>query len=178
LLAWFYLGFNSCWLTPILVAWMLAPLSAWMTSSHSLGEKLCAWGLFVIPEESQPPAELDGLVAQNDEEAQPVAPLWPQALLSPYVQAVHLSMVRQRSSHRNGAKPASSLANLRERLVQQGAAALEQKEILRLLWDAETVFWLHEELWSRPNARLHSSWKPLQSESGKNALLRHYMIAE
>ena len=70
------------------------------------------------------------------------------------------------------------MANLRERLVQQGAAALERKEILRLLWDAETVFWLHEELWSRPDARLHSSWKSLQSDSWKNALLRQYLIAE
>jgi membrane glycosyltransferase len=178
-LAWFYLGFNSCWLTPILVAWLLAPLTAWMTSSRRLGEKLRAWGLFVIPEESQPPAELEGLVAQNDaEDALPAALLWPQALLCPYVQAVHLSMVRQRTSSRNGAKPASSLANLRERLVQQGAAALQQKEILRLLWDAETVFWLHQELWSRPEAALHSSWKSLQSGSGESDLLRRYLIVE
>ena len=150
-----------------------------MTSSRRLGEKLRAWGLFVIPEESQPPAELEGLVAQNDaEDALPAALLWPQALLCPYVQAVHLSMVRQRTSSRNGAKPASSLANLRERLVQQGAAALQQKEILRLLWDAETVFWLHQELWSRPEAALHSSWKSLQSGSGESDLLRRYLIVE
>ena len=49
LLAWFYLGFNSCWLTPILVAWMLAPPSAWMTSSRSLGEKLRAWASSLFP---------------------------------------------------------------------------------------------------------------------------------
>jgi membrane glycosyltransferase len=179
MLAWLYLGLGSIWLTPIFVAWMLAPVTAWTTSSLSLGRSLHAWGLFVVPEESQPPEELDRLVVNDGEEqAQSAVPLWPQALLSPYVQAVHLSMVRQRSSSGSGEKTTPSLANLRERLVQQGPAALEQKEILRLLWDAETVFWLHLELWSRPDTRLHSSWKPLQSDSGKNALLRHYMIAE
>jgi membrane glycosyltransferase len=179
MLAWFYLEFGSIWLTPIFVAWMLAPVTAWATSSRGLGRSLHARGLLVVPEESQPPGELDRLVVNDGEEqAQSAAPIWPQALLSPYVQAVHLSMVRQRSSPSSGEKPTPSLANLRERLVQQGPAALEQKEILQLLWDAETVFWLHLELWSRPDTRLHSSWKPLQSDSGKNALLRHYMIAE
>jgi membrane glycosyltransferase len=179
MLAWFYLGLGSLWLTPIFVAWTLAPVTARVTSSLSLGRSLRAWGLFVVPEESQPPEELEGLVVNDGEEqAQSAAPLWPQALLSPYVQAVHLSMVRQRSSSGSGEKPTPSLANLRERLVQHGPTALEQKEILRLLWDAETVFWLHRELWSRPDTHLHSSWRAFQSNSGKNALLRHYMIAE
>jgi len=176
-LAWSYLGFNSYWLTPIFIAWTLAPLTAWVTGGLKLGGKLRAWGLFVIPEEAQPPTELDRLVPDEDAaQAQSAAPLWPQALLCPYIQAVHLSMVRQRSSSRSGANPSTSLAFLRERLIQQGPAALERKEILRLLWDAETIFWLHGELWSRPDSRLHSSWRPLQSDSGENTLLRRYLI--
>jgi membrane glycosyltransferase len=177
-LAWFYLGLNSYWLTPIFVAWLLAPLTAWVTSWLSLGRKLRQWGFFVIPEESQIPEELDGLVIKNEkEQARFAAPLWPQALLCPYVEAVHLSMVRQRASARDGGKPAPSLANLCERLIQHGPAALKQKEILRLLYDAETVFWLHRELWSRPGQKLHSSWGPLQSASGINVLLRQYLLA-
>lgn len=176
-LAWFYLGINSCWLTPIFIAWLLAPLTAWTTGWSNLGGMLRAWGVFIIPEELLLPAELEGLVTPDTvEQAQINGPLWPQALLCPYVQAVHLSMVRQRASSLNGGKPASSLVNLRERLVQQGAAALDRKEILRLLWHAEIVFWLHEELWSRPDARLHSSWRPLQSDSEKNPLLHRYLI--
>ncbi|HUB66491.1 MAG TPA: glucans biosynthesis glucosyltransferase MdoH [Candidatus Methylacidiphilales bacterium] len=178
ILAWSYLGFNSFWLTPIFVAWILAPLTAWITSWRGLGQTLRACGFFVIPEESQLPAELDGLAGDGEDEARPGAPLWPQALLSPYVQAVHLSMVRQRSSLRRTAKPASSLAHLRERLIRHGAASLERKDILRLLGDAETVFWLHRELWSRPDTGLHSSWQFLQSSSGTNLLLRQYLLTE
>ncbi|MCE0498148.1 MAG: glucans biosynthesis glucosyltransferase MdoH [Methylacidiphilales bacterium] len=178
-LAWSYLGLNSFWLTPIFIAWLFAPLTAWVTSWRSLGLGLRAWGFFLIPEEANPPAELDGLVINDGEEqSQTPASLWPQALLCPYVQAVHLSMVRHRSSSHSGIIPAPSLAKLSQRLIQQGPAALERKEILRLLWNTETVFWLHGELWSRPDALLHSSWRALQSDSGKNSLLRQYLLVE
>jgi len=179
LLAWYFLGYNSYWLSLIFIAWVLAPLTAWMTSSRRLGEKLCAWGLFAIPQELEIPEVLEGLATEDGpEQAIVLSPLWPQALLCPYVQAVHLSMVRQRTSSRNGAKPASSLANLRERLIQQGAAALDKREIMRLLWDPETVFWLHKQLWSLPDSELHTSWRSLQSDCGDNDLLRHYLIVE
>lgn len=178
-LAWFYLGFNSYWLTPIFIAWTLAPLTVWVTSWRGLGEHLRAKGLFVISEESQSPEELEGLIAgQGDLRAHSVAPLWPQALLSPYVLAVHLSMVRQRSSFRNTSNAGSSLANLRERLIRQGSAALERKDILRLLWDPDTVFWLHVELWSRPDMSLHSSWRILQSQSWEYARTCRYLFVE
>jgi membrane glycosyltransferase len=178
-LSWAYLGFNSYWLTPIFIAWLLAPMTAWVTSSRHLGQSLRTQGLFVIPEESQPPAELDGLMNDDQEaQAEPPEALWPQALLCPYVQAVHLSMMRQRSSARGDLKPATSIANLRERLVAQGPAALEQKEIVRLLWNVETVFWLHGALWSRPDALIHSSWRRLEADSGKSALLRRYLIVD
>jgi membrane glycosyltransferase len=177
--AWFYLGLNCYWLTPILAAWTLAPLTAWVTSWRGLGEKLRAAGLFVIPEEAQPPAELAGLVESGENETLPPRePLWPQAFLSPYVLAVHLSMVRQRSSSRNTANPGSSLADLRERLIVQGAAAMERKEIQRLLWDPETVFWLHGELWARPDQKLHPTWKSLQAGSFQNALLCRYLLVD
>jgi membrane glycosyltransferase len=180
LLTWFYLGFNSYWMTPIFVAWTLAPLTVWVTSWRNLGRTLRAWGFFLIPEESQLPAELEGLSDDSDEEApeQAVAPLWPQALLCPYVQAVHLSMVRQRAASRNGATSPRSVVNLRERLVRQGPAALARKDIERLLWDPETVFWLHGDLWSRPDTALHAGWKALQSTSWENSLLRRYLLAE
>jgi membrane glycosyltransferase len=178
-LAWFYFGLNSYWLTPIFAAWLLAPLTAWVTSWSSLGLSFRARGLLVIPEESHPPAELGGLILEDDQgRGQTGSTLWPQALLSPYVQAVHLSLVRQRFSATGDTPPAASISKLRERLVLQGPGALERKEILRLLWDAETVCWLHRELWSRPDKRLHSSWKSLQSGSGTSAVVRQYLIVE
>ena len=134
---------------------------------------LKSWRLFVTPEEFQPPPELEGL---DDGEASPPSPLWTQALLCPYVQAVHLSMVRQRSA---GAEPPiQSQADLRERLLREGPQVLNSKEKLRLLWDAETVFWLHQELWSRPARELHPVWLQLQADSGASPLLSDYLLAQ
>jgi len=165
-------------LTAIFVGWILAPVTAWITSWRGLGQWLRSHGLFVTPEECRQPEELKGLDRDdNQEQSQSPAPLWPQALLCPYVLAIHLSMVRQRSSSRSVEMPAPSLINLRERLIKKGPSALQPKEKLRLLWDAETVFWLHRELWARPEASLHSSWLGLESESGKNTLLHNYLMA-
>jgi len=176
-LAWTYLGSSSYWLMPIFIGWILAPITAWVTASKRLGEILRSWGLLIIPAEAEPPPELAGL-ADAASPSPEIPPLWSQALLCPYVHAIHLSMVRQRHSGGEDKKPAQSLAKLREKLVLEGPDALKPKEKLRLLWDAETVFWLHRELWSRPGDKLHPQWERLQAESGKSPLLRHYLLIE
>jgi len=169
-----FLGHPAIWLLPIFAGWTLAPLLAWVTSGRRLGRIFKSCGLFVTPEEAQPPPELQGL---GDDGAElPPSPLWVQALLSPYVQAVHLSLVRQGPSGDGGA-PTQSLAELRERLIRDGPQALDAKEKLRLLWDGETVFWLHQELWARPGTQLHPSWIHLQTECGNNRLLSDYLMA-
>jgi membrane glycosyltransferase len=169
-----YLGGFSLWLTPIFAGWILSPFLAWITSRGEVGVACRKVGLFLTPEEVQPPAELAGL----DEDAPGAAApslLWTQALLCPYVQAVHLSLVRLRSS---GApeEPVSSQVTLRERLLREGPRALDPRERLRLLWDAETVYWLHQELWARRNADLHPSWIPLQNEAGASPLVLDYLL--
>jgi membrane glycosyltransferase len=175
-IAAFYLGNISLWLLPIVAGWILAPLLAWVTSGRRLGMLFRSWGLFVTPEEVEPPPELQGLDGDTDgEEPATPSPLWVQALLSPYVQAVHLSMVRQGPA--NGAAiPSRSLVTLRERLILEGPQALNPKEKLRLLWNGETVFWLHQELWSRPGTKLHPGWIQLQADCGKSRLLSHYLM--
>ena len=84
-------------------------------------------------------------------------------------------MIRQRTSTSKEAKPTQSLIDLREQLIRGGPSALKPKEKLRLLWNAETVFSLHQELWSRPESQIHPSWLQLQSETWKNTLLRTYL---
>jgi membrane glycosyltransferase len=168
LTAFYYLGAHAWWLAPIFAGWLLAPMTAWITSSVGLGKFFRACGLFIIPEESQPPEELGNLDQEiSGKSSQTSTPSWVHALLCPYVQALHLSMVRQRSPNRNE-KAAASLADFRERLIREGPSTLETKDKLRLLWDPETVFWLHRELWSRPEPQLHSDWIKFQNEAGKN----------
>ena len=177
-LAFFYLGHEAWWLTPIFSGWILAPLLAWLTSGTRLGLAMKRWRLFLTPEETNPPEELHGL-DEDDESGEPeehaTSPLWVQALLVPYVQAVHVSMVRQGASGSADA-PLESLATVRENLLREGPGILSGPEKLRLLWDAETVFWMHHELWSRPSAQLHPSWIRYQRETGASPLLSNYLI--
>ena len=137
-------------------------------------------GLFVTPEEVDTPVELRGLnaaQAADDAAAGDSSPAWVQALLSPYVQAVHLSLVRQ-GAHARDDTPAQSLVNLRERLIREGPRAVSARDALRLLWNGDTVSWLHQELWARPNAQLHPSWLNLQAECKDNRLLSAYLVAK
>jgi len=174
-LAHFYLGKMSLWLLPIFAGWILAPLLAWVTSGSRLGLLFKKHGLFVTPEEVHTPPELQGLnEGEKNPEEGPASPLWVQALLSPYVQAVHLSLVRQGLSHSHET-PIKSLVDLREKLIREGPQAISPKEKARILWNGETVFWLHQELWARPEALMHPSWIRLQADCGRNRLLSDYL---
>jgi membrane glycosyltransferase len=173
-----YLGASGWWLSPIFAGWILAPFLAWVTSARWLGKFLMKCGLFVTPEEVNTPPELQGLrdedAVEPEENARP-SPLWAQALLSPYVQAVHLALVRQGAPGKDET-PARSLADLRERLVREGPQAISPQDALRLLWHGETVFWLHQELWARPKDQLHASWAKLQHEAESSRLLNDYLL--
>jgi membrane glycosyltransferase len=177
-IARFYLGMQAIWLLPILAGWVLAPVLAWSTSNSRLGKFFQKCGFFVTPEEFETSPELQGLEEDEGNEEHTSSPLWVQALLSPYVQAVHLSLVRQGTSSTSDAPVQSSLATLGERLIREGPQALNAKEKLRLLWDGETVFWLHQELWARPKSQRHSSWTKLQSESSTTPLLSNYLMTK
>jgi membrane glycosyltransferase len=168
-----YLGGFSLWLTPIFVGWILSPFLAWVTSRREVGVACRKLGLFLTPEEVAPPVELAGL--EDEKPAASPSPLWTQALLCPYVQAVHLSLVRLRSSSAAD-EPVSSQVQLRERLLREGPLSIQPRERLRLLWDAETVYWLHQELWARPRGDLHPSWLKLQGEAGTCALVWDYLL--
>jgi membrane glycosyltransferase len=172
-----YLGASALWLSPIFAGWIFAPFIAWITSGPGFGRFLRKCGLFITPEEIDLPPELQGLSDPEPaaEETGKPSPLWVQALLSPYVQAVHLSLVRQ-GTHGKDEQPARSLTNLRERLIREGPHAINAKEALRLLWHGETVFWLHQELWARPNGQLHPSWTELQRECERSRLLTEYLL--
>jgi membrane glycosyltransferase len=171
--SFFYLGHSALWLLPIFLGWILAPVLAWVTSSGNIGQALRRARLFITPEEIQPPPELAGLNEAESAAPTPSGPLWTHALLCPYIQAIHLSMVRQRTSdeatHTHHGK-------LRERLIEEGPHALAPREKLHLLSDADAVFWLHQELWSRAGDKLHPSWLRLQAECGDSPLVRRYIL--
>jgi membrane glycosyltransferase len=171
-----YLGNFALWLTPIFAGWILAPVLAWVTSSRHAGLVCRAAGLFLTPEEVQPPPELAGLDA-DEAEGPARSPLWIQALLCPYVQAVHLALVRLRGTGADDA-PEPAQVRRREELLREGPQVLDMRERLRLLWDVEAVSWLHQELWSRPDHGLHPAWLAAQREAGASSLLQNYLLRE
>jgi membrane glycosyltransferase len=79
-----------------------------------------------------------------------------QAVLDPYVNAVHVSLLRLR-------KPSEEsrdyFSQLRTRLLREGPASFTTKEKMALLLDAESMIWLHRELWCLPSQALAEWWR-------------------
>jgi membrane glycosyltransferase len=160
-----YLPEYFLWFSPIVLSWLLAIPVAWITSQPALGRTARELGLFLIPEEISPSRELAGL-----DKAPPAPEFWPvtpenaargivQAVLNPYVHAIHISLLRQKK----GRKPAADdtdLGQVARKLMEQGPASLTPEEEMKLLWNADILIQLHETLWKTPLSRLHASWGP------------------
>jgi len=161
------------WMSPLLVGMIFSiPISV-LTGNSEIGLELRRRGLFATPEEINPPAELRELTAALAEPAtgRPVpAELHShrgllQAVLDPYVNAAHLSLLRAK----NDPPPATAirLAELRDRLVREGPDRLTKKELTALLADVDSMVELHERVWAAPGQKLATWWQ---------AALRHYQI--
>ncbi|MBL9215853.1 MAG: glucans biosynthesis glucosyltransferase MdoH [Opitutaceae bacterium] len=152
------------WLSPVLAGLVLsAPLSIFLGRAR-FGRRARELGLFLTPEETNPPRELVRLEQHLEEcyrHMQPIPPLREdygllQAVLDPYINAVHVSLLRQRSgSH----AVRSYFFELRRRLLADGPARLTSREKLALLLDAESMIWLHEQLWKLPPTQLAEWWR-------------------
>jgi membrane glycosyltransferase len=169
-LAWWAPGLLP-WLAPVLAGLTLAILFARITSSIQLGEMARSRGWFLIPEEVDPPFELSDLEApllarqspffEQKEYAGEFGFL--QAVLDPYIHAIHVSFLRLRDQMSEKAREYSE--ELRSKLLTSGPASLTPEERNALLWDAEALMAVHKELWLCPGNELDPWWQ--------NAL-RHY----
>jgi membrane glycosyltransferase len=129
--------------------------------------------LFLTPEETDPPPELAGLRARMAalEQAGEAAPGsldsgLAAAILDPYVNALHASLLRE---NRLNPAYASALAELgaggqeiprlRERLLAEGPEKLLRREKLLILSDAQSLPWLHRQVWLRPAETLSPWWQ-------------------
>ena len=152
------------WLSPVVVPLMLSiPISITL-SKVSLGRATRRLGLWLTPEETFPPYELKRLhqnLAECYRHLPPIEPLradygLTQAVLDPYVNALHVALLRQR-------KPTEEarewFAQLRERLLRDGPTRFSMKEKMALLMDAESMITLHRELWSCPAEDLAEWWR-------------------
>jgi membrane glycosyltransferase len=155
----------ALWMSPILAGLILSIPLSYYTGCTPLGLALRRHGIFETPEESSPFPELEQLAAATEARRYEMLPPLQlranlgllQAILDPYVNAVHVSLLREKddpSSRTDG-----RFAGLRAKLLREGPAALTADERKALLMDVESMNLLHHEVWSTPGKRLSEWWQ-------------------
>src|SRR5665213_3479610 len=161
------------WFAPVVAGMVLSiPLSV-LTTRASIGEQARRLGLFVTPEEIAPPPELAALRARmtileatGQIAPRPVDSGLADAVLDPYVNAIHVSLLREK---RQNPAYAQDLVNLGvgrpevralcEKLLAEGPDHLQPTEKVLILSDAEVLPWLHRQAWLRPSGTLARFWQ-------------------
>ena len=167
------------WFTPVLAGMVLSvPLSV-LTSRSSLGARARSLGLFLTPEETTPPLELVSLrsrmkihelTTDGASRIQTHAGL-ATAVLDPYVNAVHVSLLREKQLNpvyaehfkRIGAGT-DAARELGEKLLAAGPEKLKPAERMVVLADQAVMVWLHQQAWLRPEEKLAPWWKAMIRE--------------
>jgi membrane glycosyltransferase len=152
------------WMTPVLAGALLAIPFSRFIASRRLGQQTRDGGWFVTPEEAEPPIELEGMAEsfvvsghlfQAKEYASDYGLL--QAVLDPYVNAIHVSLLRQRTEA--SVRTREHMMLLGDRLLLDGPFVLTPAEKRTLLWDADTMLAMHQKLWGSPASHLHEWWQ-------------------
>lgn len=161
------------WFLPVLLGMFVSiPLSV-MTSRSNLGHWAKKAGLFLVPEEVSPPQEIVELRVRLAElemagelTPRPVNTGLAEVVLNPYVNAVHVSLLRESRLNPTYAEEQTkagvgteAVRGLGEKLLAAGPDALNQKEKLLLLSDANTMSWLHRWAWLRPSETFAPWWQ-------------------
>lgn len=161
------------WFTPVLAGMVLSiPLSVF-TSRGSLGLRARRLGLFLTPEETSPPPELAALKVRmaGHEPAGREVQHGPNlgiadAVLDPYVNAIHVSLQREKRFNPAYAEALAKLGVgreqvrvLGEKLLATGPDALAPPEKLLVLSDADAMSWLHKRAWLQPSETLAPWWQ-------------------
>lgn len=161
------------WFLPVLIGMLVSvPLSV-LTSRSNWGSRARQAGLFLVPEEVDPPTEIVNLRLRMEELEQRGITRGraancglADAVLNPYVNAVHVSLLREKrlnpvykeSLARLGVGTEAVRA-LGEKLLAAGPDALSSREKLLVLSDADTMSWLHRWAWLRPSETFSPWWQ-------------------
>jgi membrane glycosyltransferase len=148
---WLYPPY-AVWLLPLVGALALSiPISIY-SSRVSLGRALRRAKLFLIPEETEPPAELRVMRALADRDGE--ARRFVDAVVDPLANAVACSA--SSLSTRRSARMQPSRARAVAAAVERGPDALNDRQKLSFLTDPIALSDLHFRVWTSPGA--HPSW--------------------
>ena len=157
-LSYLYVPAFFWWFTPVLLGLGLAIPVSMLSSSMALGRRAKELGLFLTPEETEPPSVL--LDLEDDlREGEAVLPAlqkaapsrFVQVLVDPYVNALHRSLLPEREPP--GKRRRHYLEGLIHQLEEEGPNSLSPAQKRELIADPETLLRLHALHWSRPFAR-------------------------
>lgn len=158
--AWLVSTTFLLWISPILVSLLLAIPASMLVSGRGSGRR---FGLFTSPEEIEKPAVLRQL-ERNLEEVRERLHLQPeieqnygvvQVCLDPYVNGLHVSLLRRRKSIHVSSEYLNSIA---QRFLNEGPPSLKAHEIRSIIHDTDTVTSLHYRLWSASEHELAPFW--------------------
>jgi membrane glycosyltransferase len=153
------------WLSLVLAGPIVAIPFSHFVASNKLGLSSRRHGWFLIPQETNPPRELQQLEAPFAPQVDGRTPLLDgvedfglaQTVLDPRLNSIHVSLLHGRQQvlpHTH-----ARLIELCDQLLRQGPLALSPREKRVLLWDAEAMLTLHRRLWSSPATYWHQWWQ-------------------
>jgi membrane glycosyltransferase len=169
------------WFTPLLAGMVLSlPLSV-LTSRRDLGARARKIGLFLTPEETSPPPEIVSLRSQmkiyeltaleSDAGTRRQHSGLAEAVLDPYVNAIHVSLLREKRLNPTYAEQLAKLGAgseavgaLGEKLLAAGPDQLTPPERMAVMADQRVMVWLHQQAWLRPEEKLAPWWKAMIRE--------------
>jgi len=174
---------GAIWWTDSPVFWWFLPLAAGMTlavplsvltSRGELGARFHDAGLFLTPEETNPPAEIISLrdhmtmrQLRGEFAPKPAHSGLADAVLDPYVNAIHVTLLREKKLNPHYTEALAKLGvgtpevrRLAEKLLGDGPDKLTQAETMLVLSDEAEMLWLHHQAWLRPPEQLAAWWQP------------------
>jgi membrane glycosyltransferase len=153
-LSYLYVPAFFWWFTPVLLGLVLSIPVSMLSSSMALGRQARAMGLFLTPEETDPPAVLRDLAddLQAGEIVLPAlrektASRFVQALIDPYVNTLHRSLLPEREPPNKRRR--HYLEGLIQQLEEEGPDSLNPAQKRELIADPETLLRLHALFWSQ-----------------------------
>jgi len=169
------------WFVPVLAGMVFSVFLSVLTSRSSWGQRARAMGLFLTPEETDPPQEIVSLRLRMAERemAGETAVRAPDSgladvVLNPYVNAVHVSLLREKRLNPEYAEALTKLGagsdtvrSLGEKLLAAGPEALSAAHKIQVLSDADTILWLHRRAWLRPSETFAPWWQKAIKRYGR-----------
>jgi len=161
------------WFTPVLAGLIFAVPISVLTSRRSIGLGAKSLGLFLTPEETRPPQEIVSLRSRmrihdltDDKTPRRTHAGLAEAVLDPYVNAIHVSLLREKQMNPSYAEQFVRLGTgtdqvraLGEKLLAEGPEKLKPSERMSVLADQKLMVQLHSQAWLRPEEKLAPWWK-------------------